>query len=145
MPTSYENNYGSTLYVNAARQTQWLAYIGAQPATGPPFTDGLTNVTGDITLDLSNGPFQQVTLAGGTVARTLSSIANPVNGGRLLLRIVSDATAAVDRTLALDASIHLPVEYIGPVTLPQGHVRTLFLYCTGAVWELQSIGGAYAV
>lgn len=113
----------------------------------PPFTTGLDDVDGDITLDRGDGFFQQVVLTGATVARTLNEIANPVEGKMLKVRIVSEAADNVDRTLTLDASQVLPDEYAGPnpITLPGGHSRTLQFYCTGTQWELQSIGGAYTL
>ena len=111
---------------------------------GAPYTTGLTAVTGNISIDSTNGMLQKVTLTGATAARTLNAPTNGAAGKRLELWIHS--TTGDARSLTFHASILIPGDSL--LTLPknmtQGETYIVLLRHNGTAWMLVSLVGGYA-
>lgn len=101
------------------------------------------NVTGDITLDYSNGRQQELILTGATVARELNPPTNGVANQYLTLYIKS--ATGVNRTLAMDAAIVIPSDsgVSFPKALGDDEEYIVKLQFRGGVWRLVSLVGGF--
>lgn len=137
---------GATPNLTPTEVAQFLAALGAL-SDSPPFTDGLTNVTFEgFSLDVANGRYQQVTFVGDDgLPRTLSTISNGSVGKMLKLRMINPTTQIL--YVDLSAVAIKPDEYVGPwpIFVPVNRSRTVMFNHNGTTWELQTIGGAFAI
>lgn len=135
-----DKEVGATPNLTPTEIAQFLAALGAL-SDGPPFTDGLTNVTGTITLNRDNGLYQRVTLTGNA---ELVAPTGGTSGKKLELDLF---ISGGDRTLTVNAAILTPYEWTSffPMTLTSGKTYTLLLRFDGAQnkWKLLSLTGGY--
>ena len=105
------------------------------PSEPAPYAAG--NITGATTFDRANGKLQKAALTGNV---TLNAPSNGAEGKTLKLWLTA---SGADRTLNLDAAIHIPSDSAlsMPKTLTSGKRYVVLLDYDGTAWSLLSLVG----
>lgn len=109
--------------------------------------DGAPYANGDSAILAPNiathGRFQSVNA--NTAAIEIAEIVGGASGKVLKLRV--NNTSGVETLVTISDVAILPVEYVGPnpISIPVSKSRTMQFVHNGTTWELQTIGGAYAI